>query len=299
MRVAITGAGGLIGGQLLTELTEAGDLVVRLVRRSPGAGEILWDPQAEQQDLRGLEGVDTVVHLAGENVAASRWTARRKQELTASRVQATRGLCEGLARLKNPPRVLISASAVGWYGNRGDAWLDETSPAGSGFLAELAQAWEQSTNPATNAGIRVVLMRFGIVLAKQGGALAKMLTPVRCGLGGPLGNGAQYWSWITLRDACAAIRHGIATESLRGPVNTVAPQAVTNREFVQTLARVLHRPACFPTPAVVLRCVLGEMADEMLLSSTRVRPAVLEQSGFSFQDPQLEPALHYLLGRSS
>lgn len=299
MRVAITGAGGLIGRQLVSELTAAGGAVVRLVRRGPGPGQVLWNPQAEQQDLRDLEGVEAVVHLAGENVAASRWTPRRKQELTASRVQATRGLCEGLARLRQPPRVLISASAVGWYGNRGTEWLDESSAPGAGFLAELAQAWEQSTSPARDAGMRVVLMRFGIVLAKEGGALAKMLTPVRWGLGGPLGPGDQYWSWVTLRDACAAIRHGMLTDAVRGPVNTVAPQAVTNREFVQTLARVLHRPACFPTPAVVLRCVLGEMADEMLLSSTRVQPAVLASSGFSFQDAELESALYGLLGRSS
>ncbi len=310
MRVAVTGAGGLIGRRLVSELTTAGDSVVRLVRRgpslspspgpspSPSPREVWWDPRAERQDLRELEGVEAVVHLAGENVAAGRWTARRKQELTTSRVQATRGLCEGLAGLRQGPRVLISASAVGWYGNRGDAWLDETSAAGTGFLADLAQAWEQATSPALDAGIRVVRMRFGIVLATEGGALAKMLTPVRWGLGGPMGHGKQYWSWITLRDACAAVRHGLTVEALRGPVNAVSPQAVTNREFIQTLAHLLHRPACFPAPAAVLRCVLGEMADEMLLSSTRVKPSVLTRSGFSFQDAELEKALSCLLGRS-
>jgi uncharacterized protein (TIGR01777 family) len=262
-------------------------------------GEVWWNPQAERQDFRELEGVDAVVHLAGENVAAARWTTQRKQALIASRVQATRTLSEGLANLRQRPRVLISASAVGWYGDRGDIELDESSTAGTGFLADLAQDWEQATSSAGRVGIRVVLMRFGIVLARQGGALAKMLTPVRLGIGGPMGHGRQYWSWITLRDACAAVRHALAVEAIRGPVNAVSPQAVTNREFVRTLGRVLHRPAFFPTPAPVLRWVLGEMADEMLLSSARVMPAVLHRSGFQFQDPALEAALRIILGRSS
>jgi hypothetical protein len=276
-----------------------GSDVLRLVRRQPSSGEVRWDPQAERQDLHELEGVESIVHLAGENVAARRWNADRKQVLAASRVQATRRLCEGLANLRQPPRVLISASAIGWYGNRGIEELDEASQSGTGFLADLAQAWEQATEPAAKAGIRVVLMRFGIVLAKEGGALAKMLTPVRWGVGGPMGDGRQYWSWITLRDASAAVRHALALEALRGPVNAVSPQAVTNLDFVRTLGRVLHRPTLFPAPAPLLRWALGEMADEMLLSSTRVVPTALSRSGFQFQDPELEQALRFLLGRWS
>lgn len=295
--VAVTGASGLVGRELVPLLTTRGDTVVRLVRRAAGEGEVAWSPLADRFDASPLEGVTAVVHLAGENIASGRWTARRKGAIRESRVSGTRVLCEGLARMKQPPQVLLAASAIGFYGDCGDAVLDESCGAGKGFLSEVAREWEEATRPASEAGIRVVLMRLGVVLSPRGGALAKMLLPFRCGLGGKVGRGDQYWSWVAIDDVGEAIVHALRAAWLSGPVNVVAPDAVTNREFVSTLGRVLSRPALLPLPAGMARLLLGEMAGPLLLASTRVVPKRLLESGFEFRHPELESALRHLLGR--
>ena len=260
--------------------------------KSPGI------PSADSFDASALDGVDGVVHLAGENIAAARWTEAQKQRVRESRVHSTRVLCEGLARLPSPPKVLVSASAIGFYGDRGDEILDEDSPSGDGFLARVAREWEAATEPAAAAGIRVVQLRFGVVLSPKGGALAKMLTPFKMGGGGVIGSGRQYWSWISLDDAAGAIYHALMTDSIHGPVNAVAPDSVTNREFTKTLGRVLSRPSITRVPAFAARIALGEMADELLLSSTRVRPKRLLDSGYEFRHDSLEDALRHMLGRT-
>lgn len=300
-RVAITGASGLIGRSLSPFLTTGGHEVVRLVRRPAGAGEVSWNYHHGRADTAGLEGLDTVVHLAGENIAA-RWTENRRRSIIESRVIGTRFLSETLARLSRPPRVLVAASAVGVYGDRGEEILTEASStldAPRDFLTELAREWEAATEPALAAGIRVVLLRFGIVLSPAGGALGRMLPPFRLGLGGPLGSGRQYMSWVAIDDLLGAIHHAIMTETLAGPVNATAPQPVTGRTFATVLGRVLDRPALLPVPALALRLAFGEMADVALLSSTRVLPARLQESGYQFRYPDLEGALRYLLGRAA
>jgi uncharacterized protein (TIGR01777 family) len=300
MNILVTGSSGLIGSALTGKLTAAGHDVTRLVRSS-GAAEhrqIRWDPAAGELDAESLEGFDAVVHLAGESVAAGRWTAAKKERIRSSRVQGTRLLAQTLGRLSRPPRVLVSASAIGYYGHRGDDALDEESPPGSGFLAQVCREWEAAADPARGAGIRVVHPRIGLVLSASGGALAKMLPLFRLGLGGPLGSGRQYVSWITLDDLVAAICHSIATDSLSGPVNAVAPEPATNRQFARALGRALRRPARLPAPAFALRAMLGPMADELLLSSTRVIPRKLTDSGFAFDEPDLELALERLLAPS-
>lgn len=300
-RVAITGASGLIGRSLSPFLTTGGHEVVRLVRRHAGAGEVSWNYQQGRVDSAGLEGLDTVVHLAGENIAA-RWTKDRRRRIIESRVIGTRFVSETLARLSRPPRVLIAASAIGVYGDRGEEILTEASStpdAPRDFLAELAREWEAATEPARAAGIRVVLLRFGIVLSPAGGALKRMLPPFRLGLGGPLGSGRQYMSWVAIDDLLGAIHHAMMTEALAGPVNATAPQPVTGRAFATVLGRVLDRPALLPVPALALRLALGEMADVAVLSSTRVLPVRLQESGYHFRYPDLEGALRYLLGRAA
>ena len=237
-----------------------------------------------------------MVHLAGENIASGRWNTAKKSQIRQSRVQSTQILARGLASAKKKPRVLVSASAIGYYGDAGETWLSEQSPAGDDFLAEVCQAWEKATQPARNAGIRVVNLRIGVVLSKSGGALAKMLTPFRLGLGGRVGNGRQYWSWIALPDLVGVIRHALASTTLEGPVNTVAPAAVTNAEFTRVLGRVLRRPTLFPLPAFMARAMLGEMADALLLSSTRVSAEKLQQSGYRFEYSELESALRGVIG---
>ncbi len=272
--------------------------MIALVRASPraGAAEVLWDPASQSIDRASLTDLDGVVHLAGENLAGGRWTPARKQRFRTSRVDATRFLCQTLAELARPPKVLLSASAVGYYGDRGPDWLTEDSPPGEGFLAQLCRDWEGATAPAAAAGIRVAHLRFGIVLSREGGALARMLLPFKLGLGGPLGQGDQFWSWIEIRDAIAAIRHLLNSSSLAGPVNLVAPQPVTQREFVKALGRSLGRPAFLPAPAWAVRLLLGEMADAALLASTRVVPARLVAAGFHFKYPELPSALAAALG---
>src|SRR5262245_13397563 len=251
MRVLVTGASGLVGSALVPFLTTGGHRVTRLVRSQPrpGAAEIHWDPVTGVQDLSSLEGMDAVVHLAGENIAGGRWTAERKAKIRDSRVIGTRTLCETLARLSQPPKVLVSASATGYYGDRGAEPLWENSTFGTGFLADVCRAWEKATQPAVQKGIRVVLLRLGIVLSPAGGALAKMLLPFKLGLGGVIDRGNQYLSWIALDDVAGAMAHTLMTDALQGPVNAVAPHPVTNREFARTLGRVLRRPTVFPLPA--------------------------------------------------
>ncbi|MBI3988355.1 MAG: TIGR01777 family protein [candidate division NC10 bacterium] len=298
MTILMTGSSGFIGLALVPFLTNRGHRVTRLVRSQPSPGEVAvrWDPVAGTLETARLEGLDAVVHLAGESLAAGRWTVERKARIRDSRVKGTRLLCESLAQLAQPPKVLICASAIGYYGDRGEEPLQEESAPGSGFLAEVCREWEAAAEPAVQRGIRVVHLRFGMVLSPKGGALAKMLFPFRIGAGGILGSGRQYWSWIALDDALGAIHHVFTTDTLQGPVNAVAPHPVTNREFTKTLGRVLGRPTPFPIPAFAARLAFGEMADEMLLASTRVEPTRLLATGYRFRHPELEGTLRHLLG---
>jgi uncharacterized protein (TIGR01777 family) len=297
LRIAVTGASGLVGRALCAFLSTGGHEVLRVQRKRTGtSGEILWDPSRGAIDAEAFERVDAVVHLAGENIASGRWSAETKRRILESRRDGTRLLAETLASRKTPPLVLVSASAIGFYGNRADETLDESSPPGDGFLADVCRAWEAAAEPARDAGIRVVHPRIGVVLSPTGGALAQMLTPFRLGAGGRLGDGRQFMSWISLDDLVAAILHLVADGSLSGPVNATAPAPVTNAELTATLASVLHRPAIVPMPAFALRLLLGEMADALLLSSARVLPTRLSQSGFVWRHPELRAALADMLG---
>lgn len=297
MHVAVTGATGLVGRELTPLLTTGGHEVTRLVRREAGEGEVRWDPQADTFSADALDGVEAVVHLAGKNIASNRWNAKVKAEIRDSRVGPTRALCEGLARMQNPPKTLVCASAIGFYGNRGDETLDESSAAGEGYLPEVCQQWEAATQPASEAGIRVVNLRFGVILSPKDGALKKMLLPFQMGAGGILGSGKQYMSWIAIDDAAGVILHAMMTEALTGPVNAVAPESCTNHTFTKTLGRVLSRPTIFPMPGFAARLVMGEMADDLLLASTRVEPKRLLDTDYDFRQPTLEAALRHLLGR--
>ena len=298
MRILLTGSSGLIGHALLTVLTADGHKVVRLVRsQTPARGRhISWDPSAEILDRDDLEDFDAVVHLAGETIVG-RWTPEKKARILDSRVKGTRLLCESLVHLRKRPIVLVSASAVGYYGDRGDEVLDEKSPPGSLFLSEVTRAWELATEPARRNGIRVVNLRIGFVLSKAGGGLATMLLPFKLGVGGRVGSGRQYLSWIAIDDVVGAISHSILSDAVHGPVNAVAPNPVTNREFTKTLGRVLWRPTIFPLPVFAAHRMFGEMADNLLLASARVEPARLLATGYEFQYPQLEDALRHVLGK--
>ncbi len=298
-RVALTGSSGLIGQRLRAALLERGDHVVPFVREGGGGGtgERVWSPAAGGLDPALLEDIDAVVHLAGEPIAGGRWTASRKRRILESRARGTRLLCEALAELADPPGVLVSASAIGYYGDRGDAWLDEDSGPGTGFLPDVCVAWEAALDPARAAGIRVAQARIGIVLAREGGALASILPLFRMGVGGRLGRGRQYMSWIAIDDAIAALEHALDCVDLAGPFNAVAPNPVTNAVFTRTLSRVLARPAFLPVPAVALRLALGELARELLLDGARIAPRRLEATGFRFQHSDLEPALRHVLAR--
>lgn len=290
-RIAISGASGFVGRALIAHLERSGHEVLRLVRGSASEPHgVRWQPDTGELDGRALGAVDAVVHLAGENVAGGRWTPARRAAIAASRGPTTERLARSLARLPVPPRTLISASATGIYGDCGDARLDERTPPGQGFLAEVAQAWEAATQPAASAGIRVVHLRIGMVLDQSGGALARMLLPFRIGLGGRLGSGQQWVSWIHRQDLVAAIAFLLGQESLRGPVLAVAPEPVTNREFTRALGRALRRPAVLPVPAFALRLLFGAMADELLLSSQRATPRALLTAGFQFAHPNLAEA---------
>ncbi len=298
MHIAVTGSRGLVGSALLPCLLAAGHRVTRLVRGVPaGADEAAWDPARGLTDASRLAGVHVVVHLAGANIAAGRWTPARKVEIRQSRVEGTRNLCEALGRLIPPPNVLVSASAVGFYGSRGAETLTEDDAGGRGFLADVCREWEAAVEPAARAGVRAVNLRFGMVLSPKGGALRKMLVPFKLGVAGRVGTGGQYVSWIALDDAVGAVAHTMQDDSLRGPVNAVAPGPVTNADFTRTLGRVLRRPTLIPMPALAARLLFGEMADTLLLASTRVMPARLQAAGYRFRLPELEGALRHLLDR--
>jgi len=294
-RIAITGASGLIGTMLAPALSRAGYEIVRLVRKLPAPGEIQWDPAGKGLDPEALRGVAAVVHLAGENISEGRWTGSRKQELLESRRTGTRLLAEAAARATDGPRAMISASAIGYYGDRGDEPLTETSAPGTGFLPDVAVAWEKATEPAKAAGVRTASIRIGLLLTPKGGLLQRMLTPFRLGIGGPLGSGKQWMSWIAADDLLGVFLHALGRDDIRGAVNAVAPEPVRNADFTRTLGRVLHRPAVIPVPAFALRLAFGEMADGAILASARVVPAVLQASGFQFKYPKLEQALVHLL----
>ena len=290
MNILISGASGLIGSAIKTALHARGDRVLSLTRRATRSdSEITWDPAANVLDPSRLVDIDGVIHLAGENIAAGRWTAAQKARIRDSRVQGTGLLAQTLAQLPAPPSAFISASAIGYYGNRGDELLTEDSLPGEGFLPEVSVAWERAAHPAAEAGIRTVHPRIGIVLSRNGGALAKMRLPFKLGLGGTIGSGNQYMSWITLDDLVSVFLFALDNESISGAVNAVSPTPVTNREFTKTLARVLSRPAIFPVPAFAVKLALGEMADALLLASTRVISTRLENTAFAHSD--LESAL--------
>jgi len=298
MKIGVTGSTGLVGSALVPLLATHGHDVVGLRRYTESAKDQEgWDPNTGRITVSNT-ALDALVHLAGENIAGGRWNAARKSRIRDSRVDGTRRLAETLAGQAQRPHTLVVASAIGYYGDRGDERLTESSDAGEGFLPEVCHAWETATAPARDAGIRVVHLRIGIVLTPTGGALAQMLLPFKMCVGGVIGPGRQYMSWIALDDVLAAIRHALQTETLDGPVNAVAPQPVTNAEFTSTLGRVLRRPTVMPLPAFFARLAFGEMADALLLSSARVQPARLEETGFTFQYPELEAALRHVLERS-
>jgi uncharacterized protein len=295
VRIAVSGATGLIGSALSARLAP-GHQVVPFVRRAtrPGERAISWDPGAGTIDRAALDGCDVVIHLAGENVFG-RWTAAKKRRIRESRVAGTRLVSEAVARLAHPPRILLAASAIGFYGDRGPEELTERSAPGDDFLAHVVRDWEAATAPAAEAGVRVVNLRFGVVLSPTGGALAKMLPAFRLGVGGPIGTGRQYLSWIALDDALAAIAHALAADTLSGPVNVTAPQPIAHGDFARTLGRVLRRPAVLPVPSLALRLLFGAEAAWLLESGQRVLPARLVASGFRFRFSAVEPALRHLL----
>lgn len=298
MNILVTGSTGMVGSALVPFLTTGGHQVKRLTHGNrEGAEWIRWDPRQGQLDAASLQGLDVVIHLAGENIAGGRWSDERKQRIRDSRVKGTSLLCEKLAGLDQPPKVIVSASAIGFYGPRGSEKLDEDSPAGTGFLAEVCKEWEDACAPARDKGIRVVNARLGVVLSPNGGALAKMLLPFKMGVGGVVGSGQQYMSWIALDDVVGGLHQVVVTETLRGPVNLVAPNAATNHQFTKALGKVLGRPTILPMPAFMARLAFGEMADELLLTGQHVTPKKLLESDYAFRYPDLEGALRHLLGR--
>jgi uncharacterized protein len=296
MKILISGSHGLVGTALIKSLASEGDDIFRLVRYAPSSEtEIEWSPERYSIALARLEGFDAVVHLAGESIAEGRWTDEKKKRIRESRVKGTRLLGDALANLTNPPRTFVCASAIGYYGDRGDQLLTEASAPGKDFLSDVCVEWEKATALASEKGIRVVNCRFGIILDAEGGALKKMLPPFRMGVGGKIGSGKQWMSWIALVDVVDGIKFALANDSIRGPVNFVAPAPVTNARFTTTLGKVLSRPTIFPIPAFGVRLLFGEMADALLLSSQRVESAVLQSSGYLFKYAQLEGALRHVL----
>ena len=295
MRIAVTGSSGLIGSALVPHLRAAGHEVQRVVRRASSApDEITWDPAKGTIDLAALNGVDGVVHLAGAGVGDHRWSDSYKREILDSRVDSTTTIVRAMQQVEHRPRVLVSASAIGWYGDTGDRIVDETAPAGTGFLADVVRAWEGASQVAVESGIRVVNPRTGLVVAKSGGAWARMFPLFKLGLGGKLGNGKQYWSWISLRDEVCALQFLLEQEHLSGPVNLTGPNPVTNAEVTSVMGHVLGRPTLLPAPAFALKAALGEFSTEVL-GSTRVVPAVLEHAQFGFQDTTIESAIRTAL----
>ncbi|MFJ1604330.1 TIGR01777 family oxidoreductase [Streptomyces sp. NPDC088253] len=294
-RIAIAGASGLIGSALTRSLTADGHEVVRLVRRAPrGKDEVRWDPDGRRMDAAGLAGCAAVVNLAGAGVASRRWTEAYKRQILDSRVRGTATLAAAVASLDERPEVFVNGSAIGFYGETGDRVVDESAPPGEGFLPSVCVAWEGAAAPAQEAGVRTVFARTGLVVAREGGAWGKLFPLFRAGLGGRMGDGRQYWSYISLHDEVAAIRHLIDTSSVSGPVNLTAPTPLTNREITEAMGRVLHRPTVFPTPAPLLRLALGDMSGD-ILGSQRVHPTRLLSSGFTFAFPSIEGALRAAL----
>ena len=297
MDVLVSGSTGLIGSALVSALEESGHRLRRLTRSGGSSEDVVrWDPSAGEIDAGRIEGVDAVVHLAGENIVG-RWTDAKKARIRDSRVRGTRLLSDTLARLPTPPAVMISASASGYYGDRGNELLSEESAPGDNFLAGVGQEWEAAADPAREAGVRVVHPRIGIVLSTEGGALGTTLPIFKLGVGGKIGSGRQYWSWIAIDDVVGAILHVLTENSLEGPVNVTVPDPPTNAEYTRVLGRVLGRPTVFPLPAPVARIMLGQLADELLLASQRIEPARLKETGYSYRYPELEGALRHLLGR--
>ena len=296
MKILIAGASGLVGTALVSKLKAAGAEVTPLVRAAAKFGEIEWHPDRGSIDAPALEGFDAVVNFSGDGIANGRWTEEKKRRILDSRVNGTRLLSETIANLGRKPATFINASAIGFYGSRGNELVDEESGPGEGFLANVCRQWESATAPAEQAGIRIVKLRLGVILTPDGGIMGSMLRPFKLGLGGKVGSGEQVISWVAMDDVVAAIDFIIQNDSLRGPINVVAPQPVTNEEFTKILGSVLSRPTFMAMPAFAARLVFGEMADEMMLSSTRVAPKVLNDAGFRFQYPELEGAVRAMLG---
>lgn len=297
MKVGVTGASGLVGSQLVPFLGTGGHGIVRFVRANPQDGEVFWDPQGSKVDIQKLAGVNAVVHLAGENIASGRWSPTKKRRIRESRVTGSYLIAKTLANLDPKPSVFVCASAIGYYGDRGTVELAETAAPGEGFLADVCRDWEDACQPARAAGIRVVNVRIGVVITPQGGALAKMLLPFKMGVGGKIGSGNQFCSWVSIEDVVGAIYHVIMNESISGPLNVVSPEPLTNSEFTKVLGQVLGRPTIFPLPAFAAKLLLGEMAEDLLLSSTRVMPTRLLESGYTFRHPTFKATLCALLGK--
>ncbi len=296
MKILLTGASGLVGKLLIPVLKKDDHQIVRLVRSKDQANEntVYWSPLSGEIEVDRLRHIDAVIHLAGEPIMG-RWTDKKKERIRQSRADATHFLCKQLVQLTPVPRTLIAASAIGYYGNRPDAWVDEDAPSGTGFLPEVCRAWEEATESARKGGIRVVNLRIGIVLSPDGGALAKMLTPFRLGMGGKIGDGKQYMSWLMLEELIGMIQFALRTESLSGPVNAVAPNPVTNLEMTRILGSLVHRPTIFAVPSLAVRILFGEMGIALLLAGARVKPVRLSEAGYEFKHPDLEQALGQVL----
>jgi uncharacterized protein len=297
MKVLISGATGLIGSALIPELESGGHQITRLTRSPRSGNDVGWNPDAGEIDASRLEGHDAVVHLAGESIGEGRWTQEKKRRILQSRTKGTRLLADTIVNLPEPPNVMVSASAVGYYGDRGNELLREESGPGSDFLAEVCKAWEAAADPAREAGARVVHPRNGVVLSTEGGALARILPIFKLGGGGRIGSGRQWWSWVAIDDVVGAILHALTHDSVEGPVNLGSPNPLTNAGFTRVLGKILNRPTIFPLPASAARLMLGEVADALLLASQRMEPARLKESGYDFRYPELEGALRHLIGR--
>ena len=300
LNILISGASGLLGSTLIPFLKTGGHTVLQLVRRPPNKkiGEIRWDPANGTIDLDDTETIDAVIHLSGENIGEGHWSPEKKKRIIDSRVQSTRLIAETISKMKNPPRVFLSASAIGFYGDRGDILVDESATVGNDFISDVCRMWEESTEAAVQAGIRTASLRIGIVLSPQGGALGKLLLPFTLGIGGKIATGRQYMSWISIDDTIGAIHHALFDDKISGPVNLISPNPATNQTFTETLAKVLSRPAYFRVPKFAIETVFGEMGRETILSSTRVKPVVLSETGYAFRHPDLEGALRHLLGKT-
>lgn len=297
MKILVSGSSGLVGSALVAYLRDQGHTVVRLVRQTPAEKSepaIVWNPETGRYNTSDCEGFDVVINLAGENIA-TRWNNTKKQKILESRVKTTRLLSECLAKLENPPRLFINASAVGFYGNHGTTELTEQTPPGEGFLADVCKQWEEATMPAQQRGIRVAILRIGTVLSPKGGALSMMLPAFKMGAGGKIGSGKQYISWIVIDDLLRIVSFLIDNDACSGPFNVVSPNPVTNEEFTETLGRVVSRPTMIPMPAMMAKLMFGEMADEVLLTSIRAMPYRLQHAGFGFQHPRLEEALQSII----